>query len=98
MVKFVCTLKIILQLFALFSTLYYGVLATNKILYLIFRYSRMTSNLTGHSFDDFIKLNKLGEGTYGVVFKVALKCSDLPRFNLFSARTTRRGRLWQSRR
>lgn len=29
----------------------------------------MTSNLTGHSFDDFIKLNKLGEGTYGVVFK-----------------------------
>merc|ERR1719397_722749 len=30
----------------------------------------MTSSSTGHSFDDFIKLNKLGEGTYGVVFKV----------------------------
>ena len=58
----------------------------------------MTSNLTGHSFEDFIKLNKLGEGTYGVVFKVALKCSASPTFNLFSARTTRRGRLWQLRR
>ena len=32
----------------------------------------MTSSSTGHSFDDFIKLNKLGEGTYGVVFKVTL--------------------------
>ena len=37
-----------------------------------FRYPRMTSSSTGHSFDDFIKLNKLGEGTYGVVFKVAM--------------------------
>ena len=30
----------------------------------------MTSHLTGHRLDDFVKLNKLGEGTYGVVFKV----------------------------
>ena len=31
---------------------------------------RMTSHLTGHKLEDFVKLNKLGEGTYGVVFKV----------------------------
>jgi len=30
---------------------------------------RMTSHLSGHRLDDFVKLNKLGEGTYGVVFK-----------------------------
>ena len=32
---------------------------------------RMTSHLSGHRLDDFVKLNKLGEGTYGVVFKVS---------------------------
>jgi len=29
----------------------------------------MTSSQTGHRLDDFLKLEKLGEGTYGVVFK-----------------------------
>ena len=35
-----------------------------------FSCERMTSHLTGHKLEDFVKLNKLGEGTYGVVFKV----------------------------
>ena len=35
-----------------------------------FSSERMTSHLTGHKLEDFVKLNKLGEGTYGVVFKV----------------------------
>ena len=39
----------------------------------------MTSHLTGHKLEDFVKLNKLGEGTYGVVFKVCagILCSNM---------------------
>ena len=37
----------------------------------------MTSSQTGHRLDDFLKLEKLGEGTYGVVFKVLIATSFL---------------------
>ena len=29
----------------------------------------MTSSTTGNKLDDFVKIEKIGEGTYGVVFK-----------------------------
>ena len=35
----------------------------------------MTSSQTGRRLDDFLKLEKLGEGTYGVVFKVLIAAS-----------------------
>ena len=46
---------------------------------------RMTSHLSGHRLDDFVKLNKLGEGTYGVVFKVSKHCVCLLVFKHFEA-------------
>jgi len=30
---------------------------------------KMTSSQTGHRLEDFLKIEKIGEGTYGVVFK-----------------------------
>ena len=32
--------------------------------------ARMASSQTGHRLEDFHKIEKIGEGTYGVVFKV----------------------------
>ena len=32
---------------------------------------RMASSQTGHRLEDFHKIEKIGEGTYGVVFKVS---------------------------
>jgi cyclin-dependent kinase 1 len=32
----------------------------------------MTSASTGHRLEDFLKIEKIGEGTYGVVFKASL--------------------------
>ena len=62
---------------------------------------RMTSHLSGHRLDDFVKLNKLGEGTYGVVFKVSKHCivfvywpSNILRLK-FRDKTRKPVKLWQ---
>ena len=36
----------------------------------------MTSSQTGHRLEDFLKIEKIGEGTYGVVFKVHFRLKD----------------------
>ena len=58
----------------------------------------MTSSTTGNKLDDFVKIEKIGEGTYGVVFKgEIIEPSQFHyQFNttLFQAKTTRPGRSW----
>ena len=57
----------------------------------------MTSSTTGNKLDDFVKIEKIGEGTYGVVFKG--ENIEPSKFHyqfdtLFQAKTTRQGRSW----
>ena len=35
----------------------------------------MSSSTSGHKLEDFVKIEKIGEGTYGVVFKGRQKSS-----------------------
>ena len=34
----------------------------------------MSSSTSGHKLEDFVKIEKIGEGTYGVVFKGETSC------------------------
>ena len=34
----------------------------------------MSSSTSGHKLEDFVKIEKIGEGTYGVVFKGEANC------------------------
>ena len=42
----------------------------------------MASSTTGHKLEDFVKIEKIGEGTYGVVFKGGIINPTLSMINL----------------
>ena len=54
----------------------------------------MASSTTGHKLEDFVKIEKIGEGTYGVVFKGGIINPTLSMLNRhFSGKNTKHGEI-----
>ena len=56
----------------------------------------MSSSTSGHKLEDFVKIEKIGEGTYGVVFKGETSCvrdGVMLTCFLFSGRNTKTGEI-----
>ena len=55
----------------------------------------MASSKTGHKLEDFVKIEKVGEGTYGTVFKgrITEPSPSMSTLLLFSAKNTKSGEI-----